>query len=142
MDYKKLKDNHIVCRLDPKEEIITALKEIATKENIKLAMIQGLGAVNEVTVGVFEVAKKRYKANSFTGDFEIVSLTGTIDSMGGNYYSHFHISVGDEEGKVIGGHLNRAVVSATAEIIITVLDGEVDRKFNEDIGLNLLHFEK
>ncbi len=140
MDYKRLDSSHILCRLDPGDEIIASLKELAEKENITLAMIQGLGAVNDITLGVFRVAEKRYYAKDFTGDFEIVSLTGTIDRMKGNYYSHFHLSVGGEDGTVLGGHLNRAVVSATAEIVITVLPGSVDRAFNETVGLNLWSF--
>lgn len=140
MDYKRLDAQHIMCRLDPDEEIVASLQTIATQENIKLAMIQGLGAVKEVVAGVFNVGTKEYKSNTFKGWFEIVSLTGTIDSMEGKLYTHFHISVGDEEGKVFGGHLNKAVISATAEIIITILPGEIDREHSEKIGLNILKF--
>lgn len=140
MEYKRLDSSYILCRLDPGDEIITSLKVLAEKENITLAMIQGLGAVNDVTLGVFRVDEKRYYAKDYTGDFEIVSLTGTIDRMKNNYYSHFHLSIGGEGGTVIGGHLNRAVVSATAEIVITLLPGEVNRDFNETIGLNLWSF--
>ena len=32
-------------------------------------------------------------------------------------------SIGDDEGRVWGGHLNRAVISATCELVVTVLDG-------------------
>jgi uncharacterized protein len=140
MDYRKIDETHIIARLDKGEEIVETLKVIAQKEHVNLAMIQGLGAVCEIVVGVFDVMAKKYKANQFTGNFEIVSLTGTIDSMQGNYYSHFHISVGDELGHVFGGHLNRAVISATGEVIITLMKGETDRKYSETIGLNLLEF--
>ena len=61
--------------------------------------------------------------------------------MDGEFYSHLHMSAGDCEGKVFGGHLNRAVVSATCEMVITVIDGRVDRTFSEEIGLNLFRFE-
>ena len=37
-------------------------------------------------------------------------------------------------------HLNRAIISATAEIQIQVIDGEIGREFSEDIGLNLFKF--
>lgn len=47
---------------------------------------------------------------------------------------------GDENGNAIGGHLNSATVSATCEMIITVIDGTVDRYFDEEIGLNLFQF--
>lgn len=97
-------------------------------------------AVNHITVGVFQTEKKEYHANSFQGSFEIVSLTGTIDSMDGNFYTHLHMSAGGGQGKVFGGHLNRAAVSATCKMIVRELPGAVDRAFSPEIGLNLLKF--
>lgn len=139
MDYRRF-NNTLVVRIDKDEEILEKLKEVALKENIKLANINALGAVNDFTVGVFKTKDKKYYANTFTGDFEIVSLTGTINTMNGEFYSHLHMSAGDVEGKVFGGHLNKAVVSATCEMIINVIDGVVDREFNDEIGLNLFKF--
>ena len=139
MEYRKF-DNKIIARIDKGEEILEKVKEIAIKENIKLANINALGAVGNFTVGVFKTAEKKYYANNFEGDFEIVSLTGTINTMNGEFYSHLHMSAGDVEGKVFGGHLNKAIVSATCEMVITIIDGEVDRYKDEDIGLNLFKF--
>lgn len=51
-----------------------------------------------------------------------------------------HMSAGNDKGEVFGGHLNRAVVSATCEMIINIIDGKVDRKYDENIGLNLFEF--
>ena len=139
MEYRRF-NNTIVARIDKGEEILEQIKEIALKENIKLANINALGATNNFTVGVFKTGEKKYYSNSFTGDFEIVSLTGTINTMNGEFYTHIHMSAGDAEGKVYGGHLNKAIVSATCEMIINIIDGKVDRKFNEEIGLNLFGF--
>ena len=139
MEYKRF-ENTIVMRIDKGEEIIEKIKELAEKENIKLASISALGATNDFTVGVFKTEEKKYYSNTFIGDFEIVSLTGTISTMNDEFYSHLHMSAGDSEGKVFGGHLNRAVVSATCEMIINVIDGKVDRVFNKEIGLNLFKF--
>ena len=122
------------------EEILEQVKAIALKEEIKLASIQALGAVNQFTVGVFKTDEKKYMANDFAGSFEIVSLTGTINTMDGEFYCHLHMSAGDDKGHVFGGHLNRALVSATCEMIITVIDGTVDRAFSEEVGLNLFRF--
>ena len=83
---------------------------------------------------------KLYRANEFEGNFEIVSLSGTIDRMNGAFYAHLHMSAGNEKGEVFGGHLNRAVVSATCEMTVTLIDGEVDRRFDEEVGLNLWKF--
>ena len=113
---------------------------IAQAEQIKLASVQALGAVGAFTVGVFHTAEKQFHAKSFTGDFESVSLTGTIITMDGAFYAHLHMSAGNERGEVFGGHLTRAVGSATCEMGITLIDGRVDRFRSEEIGLNLFRF--
>lgn len=139
MEYRRF-DNTIIARIDKGEEILEKIKELALKENIKLASINALGAVNDFTVGVYKVDEKKYYANEFKGSFEIVSLTGTINTMNDEYYAHLHMSAGDSEGKVFGGHLNRAVVSATCEMVINVIDGVVDRIFDNETGLNIFKF--
>lgn len=139
MEYRRMKDM-IIARIDKGEEILEKVKELALTENIKLASVQALGAIGDFTVGVLKTEEKQYKANHFQGDFEIVSLTGTINTMNDEFYTHLHLSAGNEKGEVFGGHLNKAVVSATCEMIVQVIDGRVDRKFDEETGLNLFDF--
>ncbi|WP_461817062.1 PPC domain-containing DNA-binding protein [Faecalimonas sp.] len=139
MEYRRMK-NTIIARIDKGEEILEKVKELALTENIKLASVQALGAIGDFTVGVLKTEEKQYKSNHFQGDFEIVSLTGTINTMDDEFYTHLHLSAGNEQGEVFGGHLNRAIVSATCEMIVQVIDGRVDRKFDEDTGLNLFDF--
>ena len=141
MEYRKF-NNVIVARIDKGEEILEKIKEIALKENIKLANINALGATNNFTVGVFKTDEKKYYSNEFKGNFEIVSLTGTVNTMNDEFYTHIHMSAGNDKGEVFGGHLNKAIVSATCEMIINIIDGIVDRKKDEDIGLNLFDFNK
>ena len=139
MEYRRF-GNTIVARIDRGEEILAAVREIAGAEHIQLASVNALGATNDFTVGVYNVDEKQYHANDYKGNFELVSLTGTINTMDGEFYTHLHMSAGDEKGQVFGGHLNRAVVSAVCEMVITVIDGVVDRRFSEEIGLNLFRF--
>lgn len=139
MEYRRF-ENTVIARIDKGEEITEQVRAIAEAEQIKLAHINALGAINDFTVGVFDPVKKEYHSNHFEGCYEIVSLTGTINTMDGEYYSHLHLSAGNGEGQVFGGHLNRAAVSATCEMVITIVDGSVDRCFSEEVGLNLLKF--
>ena len=139
MDYRRFQDTLIV-RIDRGEEITEQLRTVAEKENIRLASIEALGAVNDFTVGVYNTAEKKYYANRFQGAYEIVSLTGTVTTMDGQFYHHLHMSAGDEKGAVFGGHLNSAVVSATCEMVIRVIDGTVERRHDPEIGLNLFRF--
>ena len=131
MEYRKF-NNVIVARIDKGEEILEKIKEIALKENIKLANINALGATNDFTVGVFKTAEKKYYSNNFKGDFEIVSLTGTINTMNAEFYIYIHVSVGE--------HLNKAIVSATCEMVINIINGKVDRYFDEEVVLKLFQF--
>lgn len=139
MDYRKF-DNTYVVRIDKDEEILEKVEELALKENITLAHVSALGAVKEFTIGVLKTDTKQYIANDFIGCYEIVSLTGTINTMNGEFYTHLHMCVGDEKGNAFGGHLNSATVSATCEMIITVIDGTVDRYFDEEIGQTFFSF--
>ena len=123
MDYRRF-GNTIIARMDKGEEILEQVKEIALREKISLASVQALGAVDRFTVGVFKTEEKEYLANEFQGSFEIVSLTGTINTMHDEFYCHLHM----------------AVISATCEMVIHVIDGKVDRYHDEEIVLNLFRF--
>lgn len=139
MEYKKFNENYVI-RLNKGEEVINSLKELCNKEDIKLAEITGLGASNLVEIGVFNVNTKEYNTKVFEGMFEITSLVGNATRKDGDVYLHIHINFGDEEGNVKGGHLVRAKISATSEIIVRKIEGEVGRKLSNEIGLNLLDF--
>lgn len=140
MQYEKFGDK-IVVRIDRGEEIIDKIKEVATKENVRLAEITAIGAVREFTVGAFDFNEKKYAAHSFTGCYEIVSLLGSVNTLGGEFYCHLHMCAAGADGVAVGGHLNRAIVGATCELFMTVLNGEIDRKFDESVGLNLFEFK-
>ena len=139
MDHKRF-NNAIVLRIDRGEEILEQLKAVCLKENVKLASVSGIGAINDLTSGVWDVERKKYFSNHFTGVYEVANLVGTITTMNGEYYAHIHISAGDSQGHMVGGHLNRAVVSATSEIVLHLIDGTVEREFDPGVGLNLLKF--
>ena len=139
MEFKKFNDTYVI-RLNKGEEVISSLKELCKNEDIKLAEITGLGAANLVEIGVFNVNTKEYNTKIFEGMFEITSLVGNATRKDGEVYLHIHINFGDEDGVVKGGHLVRTNISATSEIILRKIDGEVGRKLSEEIGLNLLEF--
>lgn len=139
MEYRVFRET-IVLRLEKGEEVIESIKNLCEKEDIKVGSISGLGASNHVVVGLFKVDEKKYYSNTFEEDFEITNLTGNISRMNGEVYLHIHGTFADVEGKCIGGHLNKAIISATSEIIITKINGEIGRNFSEEIGLNLIKF--
>lgn len=73
--------------------------------------------------------------------FEIVSLTGTVSPDG----SHMHVSLADEDGRVIGGHMcNGCLVNTTAEVVLVSLDEEYrfSREYDDSTGYDELVIRK
>jgi hypothetical protein len=140
MEYKKF-GNKYVMRMNKGEEIVETLKEFCEKEDIKLGWLKGLGAVGKATIGLFETKEKEYHSVDLEGDFEITSLLGNISRMDGEVYLHLHVNLSDEDYNTRGGHLSKAVISATGEFIIEEIAGEVGREFDKEVGLNLYKFD-
>lgn len=137
MEYRKFKDKYLV-RLQKGEELIESILKFAKDESINLGRVSGIGAVDVVEIGLYSAKVKEYYFKELTGDMEIVSLDGNISEKDGEVYLHLHCSVADEEYKVYGGHLQLAKVSVTAELIVDIIDGKVDRQFDDETGSNLL----
>lgn len=140
MEYRRF-GNKIVVRLDRGEEVCAKLLELAQLEDIRTAAVSGIGATNDVALGVFDTQTKVYHKTRYVEDFEIGSVTGNLSRQGDKPYLHLHAVIGSPVmGECHAGHLNAATISATCELMIDVIDGEVNREFSEEIGLNLYKF--
>ena len=140
MDYKVFEDGTIALRLDPGEEICESLLALAEKEKIRAATVYGLGATDDAVIGILDLNDKEYKTRPLKEPMEITMLVGNLSRKDGEAYLHAHINLGRTDGTVLGGHLNRAVISVTAEIFIRPLSGIIDRKANESMGINQMIF--
>ena len=140
MEYIKSGDK-IVLRLERGEEIVSSLKKLQRAENIKGAFFSGIGATDNAVIGVYAVNDKKYNAVTLTGDMEIAALTGNISvSEDGGEYVHAHVVLG--RGEIAhAGHLNAAIISATAEIFVFVTDIAVSRRADPETGLNVFEFQ-
>ena len=139
MEYRKFEDSYVV-RLNKGEEVVASLKKLCEEECIRLGEITGIGASDFIEIGVYNVNTKEYNTKVFKGMFEITSLVGNTTMKEDDVYLHLHINFGDEDGNVKGGHLVKAKISATSEIILRKIDGYVGRKLSDEIGLNLFDF--
>ena len=136
MQYR-VDDNYIYLKLESGEEIINSLKLLSDKENIHCASISGIGAVNEVNIGLYDMKNKRYRNNRLDGDYELTSLTGNISLKDNSSFVHVHVNISDEQYRVFGGHLFNAKITATGEFIIIVYNNRIHREYDEKIGLHL-----
>lgn len=140
MEYTRF-GNTIVMRMDKGDEITEQIKLIAQKENITAGIVSGIGATDNFTVGIFDLAKKDYNRYTYTGNHEITSLAGNISTMNNESYIHLHITCAGGTGTIVGGHLFEANISLTGEIFIQIADGKIDRKRDEALGINRFRFK-
>lgn len=137
MKYKRFGED-IVARLEVGEEVIASLSDIAEREGVTFASVSGIGAADDIAVSVYDVGAKRYFDNEYREPMEITSILGTVSEMDGEPYIHIHLTAGRADGTVIGGHLKRAVISATCELVLHTVYGRVPRFYDERTGLNLM----
>lgn len=109
-------------RLTPGQDLFDAIEAVVKERDIEAGCV--LSCVGSLT----HVALRFANQESYfecSGHFEIVSMTGTVSTYG----SHLHISVSDEEGKTIGGHLVLGCkIYTTAEIVLAIFNGVVYKR--------------
>jgi hypothetical protein len=109
-------------RLRPGDDLFAGLETVVSEQQIQAGCV--LTCVGSLTVAVLRLAN-RNEHSTFSGHFEIVSLTGTLSVHG----SHLHISISDPDGQTIGGHLVEGCkVYTTAEIVIAAFPGIVFKR--------------
>ena len=94
-----------------------------------------VGALKSVKLRMAGAAPKKQVIKSFSGDFEIVSIEGTLSKDD----CHIHISLSDKNGAVVGGHLKEGVVVVTAEVsLLELTDRKFLREFDKETGFEEL----
>jgi hypothetical protein len=130
-----------IARLEPGEEIITSLSSFAKANGFASAAFQGIGAATELTIGYFDRARKSYVKKTLVGEYEVLSLSGSISSFEGNPWVHGHVVVSDSEFNVAGGHLFSGRVTVTIELVVTVSQTKIERKEDAQSGFKYMDLE-
>lgn len=140
MEGKVFKDK-AVLRIDKGEEVIESVLKFAEKENIKLGSITGIGASDDIVVGLFNTDTKKYEHSTYNNDYyEVTNFSGNLTMLGDKHYTHMHITFSDGNQKTFGGHLDKCVISGACELFIDIVDGNINRQKDENVGLNVLKF--
>lgn len=128
----------IVLVLEQGEDIVSAVTDIAKEQGGKFGTVSGIGACASSELNFYNLETKTYEKKTIDEPLELISLMGNISHIDEKPFAHLHATFGTNQYETLSGHLTKAVVSATAEIIITMTNLDINRKHNETIGLNLL----
>lgn len=127
-----------ILRFDKGEDVIAELGNFLAAQSILSCSFSGIGSTSEVELGYYNGHLKEYRKKPFFEELEVISLTGNGGIMEGKPAVHAHGMFGRTDFTTVGGHVFKLVVSATCEIFLTQLDGELKRGKNDEFNLNLL----
>jgi predicted DNA-binding protein with PD1-like motif len=114
------------------EELMESLEKYARQTGLRTASVQGIAAAQEIVVGSYDFEAGKFTDRTFRGNFEINSIMGNISLDEGKAVPHIHIAASDTGGHCIGGHLQRAIISVTAELFLDECDMTVSRAYDAE----------
>lgn len=123
------------------DEVVSCLEEIAAEHRIDGAGITAIGAFREATLAYFDWEAKEYRDRAFSEQLEVAALVGDVGlDEEGRPALHLHAVLGRRDHSALAGHLRRAIVRPTLEIILTESPSHLKRKKDPETGLALIRF--
>jgi predicted DNA-binding protein with PD1-like motif len=124
--------------LDKDDEVTEELARFAREHDVTGAGLTAVGACREATLGYFDPAAKSYQDIPVGEQVEVLSLVGDIARKDGNPALHAHAVLGRRDGSTVGGHVQRATVWPTLEVIVTESPVHLRKRVDEETGLALI----
>ncbi|MDV3276920.1 MAG: DUF296 domain-containing protein [Nitrososphaerales archaeon] len=128
-----------IYKLEKGMGITDEILRIAKKEKIRTARVEAIGGVNKLELAFFNHEEKKYEKRKFNEFMEVTSLLGNITLKDGKPFLHMHGTFGRRDSSVVGGHLVSGSVFPMLEAIITPTKNRAKRRFDEEMGLNVIY---
>ena len=134
MQFKKHDDIYLVD-LEKGEYVVEVLTDFCKEQNILNGHITGIGAVNNIELGAYDTKIGEYIKKTFIEAHELITYQGNIMLLEDKPFIHAHVTIGNHNMEIFGGHLFSANIAVVGEFIIHKIDGNSKRTFNNEIGL-------
>ena len=121
------------------DELATGLKDFAAKYDLAGASFKAIGALSSVELGWFDWGDKKYHTSvKLDEQIELLSLIGDIALKDDKPAVHAHVVVGKKDGSAHGGHLIKAHVRPTCEVILTESPAHLTKAIDPESGIALI----
>ena len=127
-----------VLVFDTGDEVIAGLLNFARTHDLGGSHFTAIGAFSSLVVGYFDWGKKDYQKIPLDEQVEVLSLVGDIALDEGGPKVHAHVVVGKSDGTAHGGHLLKAHVRPTLEVILVESPQHLRRQPDKASGLALI----
>jgi hypothetical protein len=125
--------------LETGDEVVACLKQFADEKGLTAASFKAIGAFSNATLAFFDWEQKTYLPIEVNEQVEVASLTGDVAlAPDGQPAVHIHAVLGRRDGSAVAGHLGRAMVRPTLEVILTESPRQLRKRFHPDVGLALI----
>ncbi len=141
MKYKLLNDDvqkTFAIILDSGDEVIESITSFAKEQKLKASQFNAIGAFSKATLGFFDFKIKDYKKIEIDEQVEVLNIAGDVSLYKNEIKIHAHVVVGKEDGTAHGGHLLKATVHPTLEIILTESTAYLERRMDKDSHIPLI----
>jgi predicted DNA-binding protein with PD1-like motif len=121
------------------DEVMDGLNWFAREYKPRSARFTAIGAFSDVVLAYFDWPSKQYRDIPVNEQVEVVTLGGDIAwKDGGEPVVHAHVVVGRSDGSTRGGHLKKAHVRPTLELVLIEYPKHLERKHDPESGLALI----
>ena len=120
------------------DEVMTSLQAFCEQNTILTARFTAIGAFSDLVLGYFDWQRKEYDEIPVSEQVEVLTLAGDVALQNGQPKVHAHVVVGKRDGSAHGGHLLRARVRPTLEVMLTKLPGHLERRLDPESGIPLI----
>jgi len=128
-----------VAVFDAGDEVMSTLSSLAEDEGFSAASLTGVGAVQEATLGWYDLEARQYREIAVHDQAEVLSLLGDVTQGPDEKPAvHAHAVVGLADGSTRGGHLLHAIVRPTLEVVITESPEHLIKSFRPEFGIALI----
>ena len=127
-----------IFKISKGKDLLEALTDFCHDNQIKCGIISGIGSLENATLAYYDQVKKKYDKKVLTQKTEILNISGNVSIMDNRSFIHAHLTLCDDKGTLLGGHLMAGTKVFVAEVYIQELVGEPKvRKQDKVTKLNL-----
>ena len=112
---------------------------IASKEKVATALVTAIGGVKELRLAYFNHETKEYEEHEYREFLEVTSLLGNVTLKDGKPFLHVHGTFGRKDLSTLAGHVVAATAFPLLEVVITPTKNRALRKFDDELGLNVIY---
>jgi len=121
------------------DELAEGLLRFAKEQKLSAASFKAVGALSSVRLGWLSWESKRYEPSvTLDEQVELLSLIGDVALKDGEPVVHAHAVVGKKDGSAHGGHLLKARIRPTCEVVLIESPARLQKFVDPESGVALI----